>query len=73
MVVMEHHGVTDDGSLSGQGKVRVGEEPPGGGKVDGFPRHVEVGVLVLEVPDPAALVVVFILANLVNTEKRMIS
>ena len=32
MVVMEHHGVTDDGSLSSQGKVGVCEEASGGGK-----------------------------------------
>ena len=42
MVIMEDNRVTDDGGLASQGEVGVGEEPSRGGKVDGFPRHIEV-------------------------------
>ena len=45
VVVVNHDGVSDDGSFSAQRKVGVGEELLGGAQINDLPRHVQLSKL----------------------------
>ena len=68
VVIMNHDGVTDDGGLAAQGKVRVGEELLGGAQVQDLAGHVETAEFGGEVAHPAAERRLVRLAVLVNSE-----